>query len=139
MLSRRQLLKVTTNLNLLRKIHIYSAALGGFFLILHAAYFITWPLTSAITLGYVSTAFAGVVWITGTAFLERFRESLFFHGTFSLGAIALMIIHAFSAGLNIPIVAAYIMLLLSMALVVFKASKHGGKMLEVSGLVKDSR
>ena len=94
MLLRRRILKYTKNLDLLRRLHIYVSTLGGLFLVLHVAYFITYPLTTAVLLGYVSATMAGVVWITGTAFLERFKDSLFYHGSLSLAAISMMVIHA---------------------------------------------
>ena len=34
------------------------------------------------------------VWVTGTAFLERLRDSLFYHGTISLSTIGLMVVHS---------------------------------------------
>ena len=43
-------------------------------MVLHVAYFITWPLNVEIFLGYASATLALVVWVTGTAFLERFRD-----------------------------------------------------------------
>jgi hypothetical protein len=76
MLVRRKLLKYTKNLERMRKLHIYAATGGGFFLMLHFAYFIIWPLTIGVILGYISASIAATVWLTGTAFLERFRDSL---------------------------------------------------------------
>ena len=102
MLLRRRILKRSKNLDLLRRIHVAIAGLGGLFLVLHVAYFITWPVNVEILLGYLSATLALVVWATGTAFLERFRDSLYFHGTLSLSAISLMVIHSAAAGLNVP-------------------------------------
>ncbi len=135
MLLRKKLLKYTRNLDRLRRIHIYSATVGGFFLILHFAYFVTWPLTTPILLGYVSAAAAAIVWITGTAFLERFRDSFFYHGSLSMAAISLMVIHAASAGINLPIILTIAVLLVTTSVVVYKASQHTGKTLEASGLL----
>ncbi len=136
MLLRRKMLKYTKNLDLLRRIHIYASTLGGLFLILHVAYFVTWPLTTAIILGYISAAIAGVVWLTGAAFLERFRDSLFFHGTLSLAAISLMVIHAGSAGVNFPLFFTLGILLSTTLVVAYKASQHADKTLKAAGLVK---
>ncbi len=134
MLGRKRLLKYTRNLDLLRKIHILFSLLGGLFLTLHVAYFIAYPLTSAVMLGYVSAAVAGVVWVTGTAFLERFRDSLFYHGTLSLAAISMMVIHAASAGINIPISISYIVLALTSSIMIVKAYEHAGKIFKIGSV-----
>ncbi len=134
MLLRKKLLRHTKNLDLLRKIHIYAAAAGGFFLVLHVAYFIAWPLTLGVILGYVSASIAAAVWLTGSAFLERFRDSLFFHGSLSMGAISLMVIHAASAGINFPTFVAYGVILISTLVVIFKASQHSTKTLKAVGI-----
>jgi len=89
---------------LIRNIHIVVAVLGGAFLLLHADYFINAPiLNTGIFLGYVSTAVAVVVWFTGFSFLERLRYSLLYHGSLSLFAISLMVLHALELGFNISL------------------------------------
>jgi hypothetical protein len=133
MLVRKKLLKYTKNLERLRRVHIYAATAGGIFLMLHVAYFITWPLTIGVLLGYVSASIATAVWLTGTAFLERFRDSLFFHGSLSLGAISLMVIHAASAGINFPILIGYGILLITTLVIIYKASQHATKTLKAAG------
>jgi hypothetical protein len=127
MLFRRTLLKLTKKLDILRKIHIYAGTLGGFFLVLHVAYFISYPLSDAIVLGYIAAAAAAVVWITGTAFLERFKDTLFYHGSISLAAISLMVIHAASSGSNIPSELAYAALGITSIVVLVKALGHAKK------------
>jgi hypothetical protein len=102
MALRKLLLKKTKNLDLLRRVHIVVAALAGLFLVLHIAFFINFPLNDGIILGYVSTAVAVFVWLTGTAFLERFRDSLFFHGTMTSAAVAIILLHAAVSGINLP-------------------------------------
>lgn len=121
---------------MLRRVHIYAATLGGLFLVLHVAYFISYPITSGIALGYVSAAMALVVWITGTAFLERFRDSLFYPSSLSLATIALMVIHSASEGINIPLLFAYAVLILTSVVALYKASKHADKLLKAGGLVQ---
>lgn len=103
MLVRKRLLKYTKNLNLLRKVHIYAATAAGLFIVLHVSYFFSYPITDAVLLGYVSAAMAAFVWITGTAFLERLRDSLFYHGTMSVSTIGLMVVHSAGSGVNIPV------------------------------------
>ncbi len=127
MLIRRTLLRFSRNLELLRKIHMYAATLGGLFLVLHVAYFISYPYSDAIVLGYAAAVVAAVVWVTGSAFLERFKDSLFYHGSLSLVAISLMVIHSASAGSNIPVILAYLALGLTSLVVLAKALGHGIK------------
>jgi len=134
MLLRRRILKRFKNLDLLRRVHIAVAAMGGLFLVLHVAYFITWPLSVEIFLGYVSATLALVVWVTGTAFLERFRDSLYFHGTLSLSAISLMVIHSAAAGLNVPFAFAEVVLGGTTAVAVYKTTQYIGKMKTVRGV-----
>lgn len=124
MLLRRQIIKRFRNLELVRRVHVAVATLGGLFLVLHVAYFVSYPLTTAISLGYVSSGLALAVWLTGTAFLERFRDSLYFHSTLSLSALALMVIHSSASGMNVPFGIAEVALGGATAVAVFKASQY---------------
>lgn len=133
MMIRRRLLRYTKNLNLLRKVHIYAATLAGLFIILHVAYFFGYPVTTAVTWGYVSAAMALFVWITGTAFLERFRDSLFYHGAMSLSTVGLMTVHAAGAGVNIPFGAALGVLVGVAVITLVKAQFHLSKLVESPG------
>ena len=134
MLLRKRILKRFKNLDLMRRVHIVVAALGGLFLVLHVAYFITWPLNAEILLGYVSATLALVVWLTGTAFLERFRDSLYFHGTLSLSAISLMVIHSAAAGLNVPFAIAEVVLGGTTVVAIYKTTIYIGKMRAAGGV-----
>jgi len=134
MLLRRRILKRFKNLDLIRRIHIAVAGLGGLFLVLHVAYFVTWPLNIEILLGYISATLALVVWLTGTAFLERFRDSLYFHGTLSLSAISLMVIHSSAAGLNVPIDFAEIVLVGTTGVAVYKTAQYIEKLRTAAGV-----
>ena len=127
MLLRRTLLKRTKNLEMIRQIHLWVGTLSGMFLILHAAYFITYPVSTEIALGYVAASIGLFVWVTGTAFLERLRDSLFYHGSMSLTAIGLMAVHAASAGVNIPVWAADGVLVATAGVSFWRASRHIGK------------
>ena len=128
MLLRRRILKRFKNLDLMRRVHVGVASLGGLFLVLHVAYFVTWPLNIEILLGYISATLALVVWLTGTAFLERFRDSLYFHGTLSLSAVSLMVIHSAAAGLNVPFEIAELVLVGTTFTAVFKTIQYIEKM-----------
>lgn len=132
MLGRKRLLRYTRNLTLIRKLHIYFASGAGLFIILHMAFFLSYPVTYAVLLGYLSAAVAGIVWITGTAFLERLRDSLFYHGAMSFTTIALIVVHSTGAGVNIPIGAAGVTLAIVTFLVMMKAWHHLSKLLTPS-------
>lgn len=136
MLVRRRLLKYTKNLNLLRKAHIYAATAAGLFIVLHVAYFFSYPITDAIMLGYGSAALAVFVWVTGTAFLERLRDSLFYHGTMSLSTIGLMVVHAAGAGVNIPLALAAATLFVVAGITLVKALGHLSKVMVPSEVKK---
>ncbi len=124
MLVRRRLLQYTKNLNLLRRVHMYAATAAGLFIVLHVAYFYVYPITDAILLGYASAAMAVFVWVTGTAFLERLRDSLFYHGTMSLSTIGLMVVHSAGAGMNIPVWLAAVTLVAVASICLVKAWEH---------------
>lgn len=128
MLLRRQILKRFRNLELIRRVHLAVATLGGLFLVLHVAYFLSYPVTVAVLFGYLSGVLGVIVWATGTAFLERFRDSLYFHGTLSLSAISLMLIHAAAAGINIPFAVAEAVLGGTTVVAVFKVSRYSAKL-----------
>jgi hypothetical protein len=134
MLLRRRILKRFKNLEAIRRAHIAIAAVAGLFLVLHVAYFITYPVNLEILLGYLSATLALVVWVTGTAFLERFRDSLYFHGTLSLSGISLMVIHSAAAGLNVPLVLAEVVLVGTTFAAVYKTTQYIGKMRTAGGV-----
>ena len=116
---------------LIRNIHIVVAVLGGAFLLVHADYFINAPiLDTGILLGYVSTAVAVVVWFTGFSFLERLRYSLLYHGSLSLFAISLMVIHALELGFNISISITEAILSIIAVLTFSRAMFHVNKILQ---------
>jgi len=134
MLLRKRILKRFKSLDLMRRVRIALAGLGGLFLILHVSYFIAYPMNLEILLGYVSASLALVVWLTGTAFLERFRDSLYFHGSLSLSAISLKVVHSAAAGLNVPFALAEVVLGGTAAIAVFKTSQYVGKMRGSAGV-----
>lgn len=136
MLIRRRLLKYTKNLNLLRRVHIYAATAAGLFIVLHVAYFFSYPVTDAVLLGYCSAALAVFVWVTGTAFLERLRDSLFYHGTMSLSTIGLMVVHSAGAGVNIPVAIAAVTLVVVASISSVKAWDHLSKVVLTGGAKK---
>lgn len=85
------------------RLHIAIAAAGGVFLGLHVVIFLAFPLTLPVLLGYAGTGAALFVWISGGIYFQGVRNSMFYHGLLSIGAIFLMIVHTFGAGRNIPI------------------------------------
>ncbi|MDA4125314.1 MAG: hypothetical protein OK438_07725 [Thaumarchaeota archaeon] len=118
-----------SNLKLIRKGHTIVALLGGLFVIIHVAYFITYPINDAILLGYVAVAAALFLGLTGTAYLQRFREARFYHGSMTLAAIALMTVHAVGSGFNLPVWIATAALAVTAGVVFVFATRHVGKML----------
>lgn len=102
MFVRQRLLKAVKNLSLYRIIHIAIATLAGLFIVIHAAIFVSYPFNVGILLGYASFVMAVVVWVTGTAFLEKVRDSLFFHGPLALALGGLIVVHAATEGLTLP-------------------------------------
>ncbi len=130
-LRRRQIrgrLLFMTNLIIVRRAHMFTAILGGLFLLLHVAYLISYPINDAIILGYIAVAAALFLGLTGTSYLQRFREARFYHGSISFAAIALMTIHAVGSGFNLPVWAVTATLLVTAGLVFMKAARHLGKM-----------
>ena len=65
--------------------------------------FLAFPLSLPVLLGYAATGAALFVWITGGIYFQGARNSMFYHGLLSIGAIFLMIVHTFGAGRNIPV------------------------------------
>lgn len=124
MLLRSKLLKVTKNIAAIRATHIAVSALAGVFLLVHVAYLFTPPVSVSMDLGYVSVAVAVAVWLTGTAFLERLRDSLFFHGALSSILIGLVMVHAATSSVNIPLFLVEIILGTTLVLMVANATYH---------------
>jgi hypothetical protein len=85
------------------RLHIVIAGAGGVFLGLHVVLFLAYPLSLPVFLGYVATGAALFVWITGAVYFQAVRNSMFYHGIFSIVGIFLMVLHTFGAGRNIPI------------------------------------
>lgn len=127
MYARGPLLKKFKRLDLIRQFHIFVSTAAGVFLILHVLSFVTYPVNIGIYVGYASFASIFIVWLTGTAFLERVRDSLLFHGSLSLAAITLALIHA-SATAIMPIVVAYSTLVCASSVAIANAAFHFQKM-----------
>ncbi|MGA2665917.1 MAG: hypothetical protein ABSF83_13335 [Nitrososphaerales archaeon] len=103
MLFRRTLLRRSRDPELLKAVHVWVAAAGGAFLIVHVVFFLLFPVTLPVLFGYAATYAAFVVWLSGLFFLEGVRGSLFYHGLLSLVGISLMVVHVFGAGGDIPL------------------------------------
>jgi hypothetical protein len=131
MFAKRRILGHNTKQNLVSKIHIGIAVLGGTFLLLHADYFLQAPLTNfGVLLGYIGTGVVLIVWFTGFSFLERLRYSLLYHGSLSLFAIALMTIHSVNLGFSIPLRLSELLLVITAVVVIVRASQHIIKIME---------
>ncbi|HUK79206.1 MAG TPA: hypothetical protein VLU91_00910 [Nitrososphaerales archaeon] len=127
MALRRSFVRSAGGLALYRKLHIAISTCAGLFLVVHIAYFFSFPYNDGLVLGYASTAAAVVVWLTGTAFVERWRDTLFFHGTLTVAALALMAIHASVSGANLPLVLSALILGSGVAAVAAGASRQAAK------------
>lgn len=124
MLLRSKLLKVTKNIAAIRGTHVAVSALAGVFLLVHIAYLFTPPVSVSMDLGYVSVAAAVAVWLTGTAFLERLRDSLFFHGALSSILVGLIMVHAATSSVNIPLFLVEVILGTTLVVMVANATYH---------------
>lgn len=125
MFARNRIIGHNSNRGLVNKIHIGMAVLGGAFLLLHADYFLQAPLTNlGVLSGYLATGVALVVWFTGFSFLERIKYSLLYHGSLSLFAIAMMVIHSVDLGFSIPLYVSELLLTLTAILVITRAFQH---------------
>jgi hypothetical protein len=102
MLLRSKLLKVTRNVTLIRVTHLVISTLAGLFLALHISALYLPPTTNGIILGYGAVIAGVAAWLTGTAFLEKTKDSLFFHGVMSGVLIPLSMIHAAITSANMP-------------------------------------
>jgi hypothetical protein len=126
---RNRIIGRTTRRDLVNKIHVGVAVLGGAFLLLHADYFLEAPLTNlGVLSGYIATGVALVVWFTGFSFLERLRYSLLYHGSLSLFAIALMVVHSINLGFSIPLYVSEALLGITAIIVLVRAFQHIAKM-----------
>ena len=124
MLLRPKLLKVTKNIAAIRLAHILISALAGIFMILHIAYLFSPPISVSMDLGYLAVVVSIAVWLTGTAFLERLRDSLFFHGTLSSALAGLVMVHAATSNVNIPFVLSEIILGATLLIMLANATFH---------------
>jgi hypothetical protein len=116
------------NLKLLRRGHTAIALLGGLFVVVHIAYFITYPINDAVLLGYVAIAAALFLGLTGITYLQKFREARFYHGSLTLPAVALITVHAVGSGFNLPVWTATVALGVTAGVAFVVAARHARKM-----------
>ena len=121
MVFRKSLLRATRRPNLLRALHVGVGAVGGAFLVVHVAFFLTFPVSVAVLYGYVATYVAFFVWVTGLLFIEGLRSSVYYHGILSLLGVSLMVLHVFDAGRGIPLFDSGILLVLIASCVIIGA------------------
>jgi hypothetical protein len=140
MVFRGKILKITKNLAAVRSLHVATSALAGVCIVIHVSFYIMMPLSFGIFLGYFAFGMAVVVWLTGTAFLERVRDSFLFHSSFSTAFIALALLHAASSSTNFPVllselilVSATIVLLVNIGYQFSKMRPQKGPMIKKVG------
>jgi hypothetical protein len=133
MLIRSALLKRYRNLPAIRAVHLGLSILAGTLLILHISLLFSWPSTPGLALGYASFAVAMSVWVSGTAFLEKLRDSLFFHGTLASLLVALALVHGAISSTDIPFEFTQVMLASSSAILIVNALYHLRKGVNLTG------
>ncbi len=124
MLLRSKLLKLTKNIALVRATHLVLSALAGLFLALHISTLFLPPISTGIILGYGAVIASVVAWLTGTAFLEKVKDSLFFHAVLSSILIPLSMMHAATASTNIPAYWSQVLLAATAGVVFANAALH---------------
>jgi len=117
MLLRSRLLKLTS-IAVIRATHLLVSTLAGLFLALHISTQFLPPVSTGIILGYGAVIVSVAAWLTGAAFLEKTKDSLFFHGVLASVLIPLSLIHAATTGADFPLYLSQL-LLAATALVVF--------------------
>jgi hypothetical protein len=121
MLFRRSLLRRFRNPDHLKAVHVWVAALGGAFLIVHVVFLLFFPVSLPVLYGYIATYFAFVIWVTGLLFMEGLRSSLFYHALLSLIGVSLIVLHVFTAGRDVPMTISGIVLVVIAAVVLGSA------------------
>jgi hypothetical protein len=124
MLLRSKLLKLTKNIALVRVIHLVLSSFAGLFLALHISSLFLPPISTGILLGYAAVIASVVAWLTGTAFLQKVKDSLFFHGVLSSILIPLSMMHVATTSTNLPAYWPQILLLATAGIVFANAALH---------------
>jgi len=124
MLLRSKVLKLTKNIALVRSTHLVISAAAGLFLALHISSLFLPPVSTGILLGYAAVITSVVAWLTGTAFLQKVKDSLFFHGVLSAILIPLSMMHVATSSTNLPAYWAQILLVGTAAVVFANAALH---------------
>lgn len=99
-------------------VHIWLAFAGGVFLFIHVELLILWPISLPVFYGYIATYVAFVIWLSGLLFMEGLRGSMFYHSLLSLIGVALILIHTFQAGRDIPMAVSGIVLVAAALVVI---------------------
>jgi len=86
----------------LRWVHYIVAGAGGFFIVLHIIWSLSFFLTLQVLLGAASTGAVLFIWITGIILVEDLRTFLPYHSFLTLVGVFLMLVHTYSAGVDIP-------------------------------------
>ncbi|MDA4125583.1 MAG: hypothetical protein OK452_00050 [Thaumarchaeota archaeon] len=124
MLLRSKVLKLTKNIALVRVIHLVLSSAAGLFLALHISSLFLPPVSTGILLGYAAVIASVVAWLTGTAFLQKVKDSLFFHGVLSSILIPLSMMHVAATSTNLPMYWSQILLVATAAVVFANAALH---------------
>lgn len=121
---------MTRNLSAIRSFHIALSGLAGIFIVLHIAFYINFPINAGVALGYGTFGIAIAVWLTGTAFIERVRDSFLFHSSLSIAFVALALMHAASTSSNFPLLFSEITIGSCIAVLLANFVYHAEKMVK---------
>ena len=102
---RRRLLLRGTSLTRVRWAHLCLSIGAAAALAVHVSLFVGFPLTAGVFLGYAAFAAGLAVWLTGSAFVERVRDSIVFHGQLTIVLLALILAHAVTSSATLAPVA----------------------------------
>ena len=97
MVYRKRVLTGGVSLRAVRWAHLSLSAGAAAALAVHISLMVGFAQSLGVLLGYAAFAAALLVWLTGSAFAERMRDSLVFHGQLTIVMIALVLAHASAA------------------------------------------
>jgi hypothetical protein len=106
MAFRARLIKTFGGVESLKNAHVVVSVLALAFLTFHIGFLFNLPLTIPLDLGYGAFLLGAVLWATGVGFLERNKDSFFLHGSVATATVGLIVVHAASSGVNLPVLVA---------------------------------
>ncbi len=127
MLLRAYLLKATKSLSAVRGIHVFVSTAAGVFLALHISALYLPPDSTGLVLGYATVIAAFAAWLTGTAFLTKVKDSLFYHGVLSASLLPLALMHVALSSTNLLFLWTQVLLAGAAGVALVNAGAHAMK------------